>query len=137
MIYFLLLYWNIQTFTSISISEHEKWADFLSKTGFHVRNFSAPCFGFVTSLKYDTISDHKKKTHCEQGKVIKYFVLLVRSLSLFSTTLIAKLTYLKALGIESDYDIPNNWTHLSESIGISLAAGLKCGPANDIIRCLI
>ena len=57
--------------------------------------------------KYDTTSDHNKKTRSEQAKVGKYFVF-------FSTFLvivfydIAKLTYLKALGIESDYDIPNN-----------------------------
>ena len=61
---FLLLYWNIQMFMSISmyrwaISEHEKWT-----------NFSAPCFG-------------RKKTHNEQVKIGKYFVFLVRSLSLF------------------------------------------------------
>ena len=60
---------------------------FRLKRGFTCENFRFEIFGFVTWDKYATTSDHNKKIHGEEAKVGKYFVFLVRSLSLFSTIL--------------------------------------------------
>ena len=92
---FFIAYWNIQMFMSISmyrwaISEHEKWTNFPSKIwikpGSTCEIFRRHVLG-LWRLKYDTTSDHNKKTHNEQAKVGKYLVFLVRSFSLFSRTL--------------------------------------------------
>ena len=138
----LLKYSNFYEYFDVkmtAISEHKKWTNFPPKTGFHVRNFSAPCFG-LWRHKYDTTLLARHVFSCcgqpqqentwraSEGRQI---------FRLFSTFLvilfydIAKLTYLKALRIESDHDTPNNCFNLWQfikliwvkaSLGFRLAA---------------